>query len=525
MGSSQVKPKYDLWEACGPIVNDMKKKYGSEAVKYLKYWHEQFEFPANGSFSESKIENLQCKLDQHWWCIIGKKKIKRETLISLEDMQRVLKMWKEEAERRRRKRERKKKSKDKTHSAAIAPQRAPPSSATASDHCNSTEPTTAPQVPLTAPVSVTVVDNSYSCSKQGPTLLPPRPGENLFPRFNTAIRDGAAAQELESGGEERAVSLRSTDAKLHIRLQPVVSSLYYPQTIPSANMKALPAAPAIQPAENFFTFEDMKDNLKHLPPVYPSGEKFAKDFLAFCKVLMPSIPQVKRLVCMHLTLDQYLKIKAKMDGNGGPISLKWEHEANAAYREAIRDLCDAILKAFPKKVDFYRLQSVRQEKGETPNEFLIRLDDVFDECSGWSKPDDYPGEKKCPYEEFLIQEFLRGLQSSVRKGVETTCISLRSARLNEVVAHATHAYECQQEAIRKREMKEEFHRAVVLSEFSRIVQIGQSRQKSGRRRRDGCFVCGAYDHWRRDCPQNTGYRGQHQRRAIGNNCLSVISQL
>lgn len=58
-------------------------------------------------------------------------------------------------------------------------------------------------------------------------------------------------------------------------------------------------------------------------------------------------------------------------------------------------------------------------------------------------------------------------------------------------------------------------------EFNRRVRIGQGRRSRGRRRRDGCFICGAYDHWMRDCPQNTGY----QQRAIGNDCLCLISQL
>lgn len=353
MGSSQAKPKDYPWEACGPIVDDMKKKYGSDAVKFLRYWHVEFEFPANGSFSESKIEILEEKLEQERWRAIAKKKIKQK--IVLEDMQRVLEMWKAEAERRRRKRERKK-SKDKTNSAATAPQRAPQSSGPPSCHCNCncTEPTPVPQAqaPPAAPVSITVVHNSNTYSERSPILLPPPPAEDLYRRLSTA------------GGEENPDCLGSTDT----RLQPRVSSRHSPQT--SRNIKALPAAPAVQPADNFWTIEDMKGGMKHLAPVTSSGEKFAKEFLSFCKVFMPTIPRIKYLLGVHLTPEQYLKIRPKINGDGRPNDSEWDHKANTAYRVAITDLCCTIRETFPKKADCFRVRNTHQREGETPYDFL-----------------------------------------------------------------------------------------------------------------------------------------------------------
>lgn len=516
MGSFQAKPKDNSWEARGPIVDDMKKKYGSDAVKFLRYWHEQFGFPANGSFSESKIEILEEALKQQIrWAII-KKKMKRETL--LEDMQRVLKMWKAEAERRRRKREkRKKKSKVKTHSAVTAPQRSPPSSGPPSGHGHCSEPTPAPQVqaPPTAPLNITVVNKSYY--ERSPTLLPPLP-EELSPRLSVAGGEAAAAQTLENGAEEKPASVGSTDIRFNDRLQPVVSSWHSPQTIPSWNIKALPAAPTVQPVDNVWTIEDMKVSMKHLPPVTPYGEKFAKEFLIFCRVFMPTIPQVKCLLGMHLTPEQYLKIKAKTNGNGRPMDSEWNHKANVAYRAAITDLCNTIEKAFPKKVDISRVCNTHQREGEAPDDFLIRLEAIFDEYSGMSKPDDYPGQRASPYEMFLTQTFLAALLPRIRKDVETTCILLKSARLREVVTFASHAYCCQQEAIQR---EQELQREVVV--WNRRGRGCRGGWSNGRRWRDGCFICGAYDHWRRDCPENTGYRSHQQRRAIGNYCVCLVS--
>lgn len=476
MGSSEAKPQVDPWEPCGPIVDDMKKMYGSDAVKFLRYWHEQFEFPANGSFSESKIEILEEKLNQQKRRTIEKKKIKLEALILLEDMQRVLKMWKAEAERRRRQRERKKKSKYKTYSAATAPlPSGPPCS-----HCNCTEPTPAPQVQAspTAPANITVVHNSYTYSERSPTLLPPLPAEIYSSRLSTAGEERAAAQALDNGIKERPASLESNIIQINSRLQPVVSHWQSPQTIPSWNTNALPAAPTVQLADNFWTIQDMKDSMKHLPPVTPCGEKFAKELLVFCEVFMPTIPQLKYLVCMHLTLEQYLKIKAKIDDDGRPVNSKWNHKANIAYRAAITDLCNAIREAFPKKVDLFRVHSTYQREGEAPYEFLIRLEAIFDEYSGMSRPDDYPGEMMSGYEGFLAQCFLAGLLPPIRKCVETTCILPNSARLKEVICHASHAYRSQQEATRKEaiQREKELHRAIeVLNWRERGSRGGRNR--------------------------------------------------
>lgn len=489
MGSSQSKPT----EACGPIVDDMKKKYGLDAVKFLRYWHDQFEFPENGSLSESKINDLEEKLNEKRRRKFKKKTIKCETLILIDDMQRVLQMWKAEAENRRRKTEKKKKSKDNTHTVARS------------------MPIPHVQAPPTPPTNVIIIHESYAYERSPPLLSPPPAGQHTpcLVRNSTAGGEGAAArQALEAGVEGKPESPGSTSTELQARQQPEVCGRRSPPTIPSRNIKALPAAPTVEPADPFWTIEDMKEAMKHLPPVTPNGEKFAKEFLTFCKVLMPTITQVKYLVAMHLGPAQYLKIKEKIDGDSRPMNPEWEHKANVAYRKSITYLCDAIQKAFPKKVDLRLIQSTTQREGETPREFLSRLDAVCDEHSGILRPDVYTGSNSSAYEMFVIHKFLEGLLPQVREGVEATCILPYSTDLEMVTRHATHAYKCQQEAIRKKaiQREEELHRAIVA--WSWRGRGGRGGRGKRWRRQDGCFVCGAYDHWMRDCPQNAGYKTQ-----------------
>lgn len=231
--------------------------------------------------------------------------------------------------------------------------------------------------------------------------------------------------------------------------------------------------------------------MKRLPPVTPNREKFAKEFLGFCKVYMPTIPQVKYLMVRHLGPVQYLKIKAKNKGDSGPMNPEWEHEANVIYRVAITDLCNAIRKAFPKKVGYLLIRSTTQWEGETPVEFLSRLQAVYDEHSGIPKPDAYPGPELSAYEGYLVHHFLDGLLPQVRDGVKATCIPPHLAGIKTITCHAMHAYNCQQESMRKKaiQREEELRRAIVT--WNRWGQGGQGGWGKRRRWRDRCFVCGA----------------------------------
>lgn len=152
------------------------------------------------------------------------------------------------------------------------------------------------------------------------------------------------------------------------------------------------------------------------------------------------------------------------------------------------------------------------------------MDAIFDEYGGISKPDDYPGNLMSAYETFFIHHFLAGLLPTIRKRVEKTCIHLNSARLQEVVCHAIHAYNRQQEATRKEAMKREQEPRNTIVVWNGRRRGGRGGWSTGRGWQDGCFICGAYDHWRRDCPKNTGYRSRQQQRATGNYCVCFVSQ-
>lgn len=159
-------------------------------------------------------------------------------------------------------------------------------------------------------------------------------------------------------------------------------------------------------------------------------------------------------------------------------------------------------------------RAITLREGENPQEFLIRLQAVFNDNSGMSRPEEYPGPQMSSYEMFLSQYFLNGLLPHVREGLETTCMFPHSERLQTVTCHASHAYTCHQEAIRRKAIRrdKELQKAIVV--WNCQGGGGRRGRSRGRRWQEGCFICGDYDHWMRDCPQNTGYRSRQWGRAM-----------
>lgn len=88
-----------------------------------------------------------------------------------------------------------------------------------------------------------------------------------------------------------------------------------------------------------------------------------------------------------------------------------------------------------------KVNACTQKSDETPDDYVHRLQQVFNDHSGIDKPDDYPGNDMTPYESLLKQQFLNGLQPDATLAVRDSCIghSESSVRLAEFIRHANHA--------------------------------------------------------------------------------------
>lgn len=83
-----------------------------------------------------------------------------------------------------------------------------------------------------------------------------------------------------------------------------------------------------------------------------------------------------------------------------------------------------------------------KKPGEEPDEYLHRLQGVFDDHAGLTRPEPYPAANLTPYEGLLKQQFLNGLQTEVANAVKDSCIGVLdpATTLTEVVRHAKHAH-------------------------------------------------------------------------------------
>lgn len=223
----------------------------------------------------------------------------------------------------------------------------------------------------------------------------------------------------------------------------------------------------------------------------------------------------------------FARIRAACDGDEHLVNPNWGHNDNAAYRDKVEAVGQAIVDANPDRVDMSKITSCKQKPGEPVNDYYHRLLQVFNENSGISEPAARGGQAGV-WEVHLKQCFLAGLQTSIRAAVELSCIGLHDARLDEVKRHAEHAEDVQQRHKDKdtKKKEEQLHLAqmTLLQTVSATPEPRQGHHPCGRggrgrgrgrgrgypggRRLDGaCYVCGSTEHWAATCPQRHGGPG------------------
>lgn len=522
----------------GHIVDVMTNKYSPNAVKFLNDWSHKHGFPNGGSFSQSELRRLREKLEKEKDELKKKKRVKTSAWREADEQRECLEMWEREAEARARKQLQgqmvkmsvnedknvNKKEKSKLYPCLsghkgplldscppLPPQPTPPPYQPATTQQTTASPT--------APPAVSSPD--VSPAAQLPSALKlDEPEGALGGRAGQTADSTTGWSPTNPFGKGPEVQFSPIRTRSYVTGESL-------QQHPIFQAPMVQVAGAAGPMVVFrpWTEADMKEAMKHLPDHKASGERFGEEFGVFCADFHPTMPEIRRLLLIKLGPTDYAKVKHACEGNERLNTVEYEHHDNAAYRQKLTNIKNALKAAFPIRVDMSRISSCTQRDGESVEDYYHRLLHTFSDNSGIPEPSQR-GEAPGAWETHMRHCLVAGLLPPIKRAVEISCIGLQTARLAEVKRHAEHAesrlrQKTEKEGDRRRKLQDEAQ-LTMLQAVSSVVQApGRGRGHRGRARgrggpgrggfgrvRDhtgwttGCFICGKDGHWARDCPDN-----------------------
>ena len=148
-----------------------------------------------------------------------------------------------------------------------------------------------------------------------------------------------------------------------------------------------------------------------------------------------SISEVRQLCTYRLTL-RWGRIQGDMPGRD-EADLMFDWDQGSVYRRLVEGLCERARGAFPMVRDWTAIRKIQQIEGEMVANLMDRVEKVFKIHGGVPVPTDRA--VQTPYEENLTAAFLDALTDKISEFIETHCIGWRTARLDLIVSHATHA--------------------------------------------------------------------------------------
>ncbi|TWW74433.1 hypothetical protein D4764_14G0004360 [Takifugu flavidus] len=134
-----------------------------------------------------------------------------------------------------------------------------------------------------------------------------------------------------------------------------------------------------------WTEADIVEAAKHLPRPEKGGATMAKALTDFFRDYVPTSSEMARIMMKICSPTQFAAVKSIFSGHWQPATINW------ASSGADDDPHDIAYRDFTTRL-------ITKAKDEGPRDYVQRLMIVFDDHSGMTKPDPYPGQEVTPYE-------------------------------------------------------------------------------------------------------------------------------
>ena len=203
----------------------------------------------------------------------------------------------------------------------------------------------------------------------------------------------------------------------------------------------------------------------------------------------------------------------------------------AADSAELRDALEAVLHRaaliFARRADYGLIGQIKQKDDELITDFRPRFETVFRENSGLAVNDEDNG----PYRQQLKNALVGAVHSGIREWVLKNYVGLSTGTLSECMNWLIHA----EKVIKNKKKGKPVQKGqaetflqddsgedrVFYSEYEQKDRsrgrgrgVYRGREKYGRRGRgqkqqnseDGCLICGASEHWVRNCPERRDKR-------------------
>ena len=276
----------------------------------------------------------------------------------------------------------------------------------------------------------------------------------------------------------------------------------------------------VRMVERFWSPSDITQYAATLKkPAEIGGRRWSQQLQAFCRTYRPTMKEILSICAKNMDASQMQQILETTQDyhNERPVYVHFED--NLRYMTAVDTVCEKIMTLFPTILNLAEVHNCKQGKVETVRQFRHRLEQAILTHGGDRDPND-PFAKA-----FLTSQLMNNMHEGLSKRVKESLIGYKTADPDEIITHATHAEEIE-ENTKELEKKQELDKeeALQLAMMDAITKLSTNRlgndnqyddqnddQNDDRPMNDGCyFTCGGPEQPERH--RERGYDYDHVQR-------------